>query len=229
MSWTQRICHAEHRLDGFEDVALSVFLSGLIVLSFGIFPFVDLSSLAGRLVSLGFTVLFLAGSLIGEIGRGWRRLSLILAMGGATLAWLPATASPGFWWDLYLIHSIVFNLIICGALLRQVFRSGEINGHRLRGAIAVYVLIGFLFALLFVLVENLAPGSFEGLAPHPRDHQIRDAVYFSFVTLTTVGYGDVTPVGEVARNLAVVEALLGQVFLAILIGRLVTLTAPPKA
>ena len=219
-----QIQHAELRLEGYEDIGLSVFLTVLLVLSFGLFPFVDLHGILGRLVSLGFAALFLAGSLIGDLDRRWRRLVLLLAVCGAVLGWVPQSAADGRWWELNLVVSILFNLVICTALLRQVFRPGEINWHRFRGAIAVYVLLGFLFALLFALLEGLVPGSFAGLERSDLEHQMRDTVYFSFVTLTTVGYGDITPIGEAARNLAVVEALLGQIFLAILIGRLVTLS-----
>ncbi|MDA8016958.1 MAG: ion channel [Thermoanaerobaculia bacterium] len=224
MSLWKRIGRAEQELDSYKDIGLSVFLTVLLILSFGIFPFVDLHELSGRLVSLGFTGLFLAGSLIGDLGRGSRRVVLGLAIAGAVLTWVPATASEEWLWICRLAVSIVFILVISVALLRQVFRPGEINWHRFRGATAVYVLMGFLLALGFVLLEGLAPGSFDGWAQQPRDHQIRDAVYFSFVTLTTLGYGDITPIGEGARNLAVVEALIGQIFLAILIGRLVTLS-----
>ena len=230
MSLLKEIYRAEDQLESLKDIGLSVFLTALIVLAFGIFPFVDMSSLFGHLVSLGFTALFLAGSLIGELGRRWRLVVMLLAVSGAILGWLPTTADST-WWHLYLVMSIIFNMIVCVALLRQVFRPGEINWHRLRGATAVYVLIGFLFALVFGLLESLWQGSFDGLVHEPRQHLIRDTVYFSFVTLTTVGYGDITPVSEAARSLAVVEALFGQIFLAILIGRLVSLSGtlrPPR-
>lgn len=224
MSLKRRFLRTEGQLDDLEDIGLSVFLGVILVLAFGVFPFVHLHGLAGHVVSLGFTGVFLAGGLIGDLGRRWRRTVLLLAAAGAILGWLPVTSTPGFWRELYLGLSIIFSFLICLALLRQVFRPGEINWHRFRGAIAVYVLLGFLFALAFVLLEDLAPGSFAGFDSQVRDHQIRDAVYFSFVTLTTVGYVDITPISEGARSFAIVEAILGQIFLAVLIGRLVTLS-----
>ncbi|MEM9291067.1 MAG: ion channel [Acidobacteriota bacterium] len=227
MSFRSAFHRIETRLQELEDVGLTAFFFILVVLSFGIFPFVHLTEFSGRLASLGFTFLFLAGTLAADLSRRWRRGVLMLALLGAVLNWIPAAETPGGWLIFSLLISISFNLIVSISLLRRVFRPGEINWHRFQGATAVYVLLGFLFALGYVLLEVSVPGSFEGMQSDTADHLIRDAVYFSFVTLTTVGYGDITPIKEAARSLAIVEGLLGQIFLAVLIGRLVTLSGLP--
>jgi hypothetical protein len=117
--------------------------------------------------------------------------------------------------------AIVAILVLTAMVLIQVFRAGPITYHRIQGAIAAYLLLGIAWANAYELVEILRPGALrypDGGGPSP----IRLA-YFSFVTLTTVGYGDITPFHPVARTLAMSEALVGQLFPAILIGRLVSM------
>ena len=115
--------------------------------------------------------------------------------------------------------------LLTAFILRLVFREGPITGDRIRGAIAVYILLGVLWSLAYQLLDRLAPGSFH-FAETARptlgrlSHRL---VYYSFVTLTTVGYGDITPVHPLARSLAAGEALVGQLYPAILIARLVSL------
>jgi len=110
---------------------------------------------------------------------------------------------------------------MAAVVLAQTFRAGPVNVHRIQGAVAAYLLLGLAWALAYELVALGAAGAFSGTglggAVRP------DFIYFSFVTLTTVGYGDVTPVDPVARSLAVAEALTGQLYPAILLARLVSL------
>jgi len=78
--------------------------------------------------------------------------------------------------------------------------------------------------MAFVLVEDFSPGSFLGVETAERGAHFRDAIYLSFVTLTTLGFGDITPQGEIARTLVIVEAVFGQLFLAILVARLISMS-----
>lgn len=105
-----------------------------------------------------------------------------------------------------------------------MFRSGPITGDRIRGAVAAYLLVGLAFVFAYRLVDDASPGalSIGPIGPGLR-HGAQNLAYFSFVTLTTVGYGDITPVHPAARILAIAEALIGQLYPAILIGRLVSL------
>ena len=110
-------------------------------------------------------------------------------------------------------------------LFLQVSREGPVTAHRIRGAIALYLLIAMLFAFLFRLAEELVPGAFS----MPRDWSRAASssgeafYYFSIVTMTTVGFGDITAVHPLVRSLVMLEALIGQLYPAILIARLVTL------
>ncbi len=90
----------------------------------------------------------------------------------------------------------------------------------LYGGISVYLLLGIIWAALYREMEILSPGSFAG----PDDSLgFSNFIYFSYVTLTTLGYGDILPVTQKARSLAILEAITGVVFLGTLIARLVSL------
>jgi hypothetical protein len=105
-------------------------------------------------------------------------------------------------------------------MFRQTMKAGPVTSHRLKGGIAVYLLIGMFWARLFHLIALTQAGAFVGVDSTSPFYTF---VYFSFVTLTTLGYGDVTPLSDFARSMATAEALLGQLFPAIFIARLVTL------
>jgi hypothetical protein len=109
--------------------------------------------------------------------------------------------------------------------LRHALGSGVVNAERILAALDAYLLLGLLFAFVYWALERTWPASFAGAAgsldqPH--------AIYFSFVTIATLGYGDVVPASPPARGLAIVEALTGQMYLAVLVARLVALYSQPR-
>jgi hypothetical protein len=100
-----------------------------------------------------------------------------------------------------------------------------VTADKIYGALCVYLLIGLTWGFMFLTLEGVQPGSFSlgqgqpnGIAKDPAT-----LVYFSFVTLSTVGYGDITPLSPPARSLAFMEAIIGQIYLAVLVARLVGL------
>jgi voltage-gated potassium channel Kch len=123
----------------------------------------------------------------------------------------------------------LFTILSLSALVLVVFlqvsREGPVTAHRIRGAIALYLLIAMLFAFLYGLIEILAPGAFNMPAGWSRAVVSRAETfyYFSIVTLTTVGFGDITAVHPFVRSLVMLEALIGQLYPAILLARLVSL------
>ncbi len=125
---------------------------------------------------------------------------------------------------------ILFLVCVIFAILANVFRSREITTESLAGAICAYLLIGLLWADVFSVLETIQPGSFSSVAVASDAAttvqsvrlQVDQFSYFSFVTLSTLGYGDITPLTRPARNLAALEAIFGQLYLAVLIARLVS-------
>ena len=114
----------------------------------------------------------------------------------------------------------VLSLVIA----RAVFGSGRVTWHRVQGAVVLYLNFALFFFTIYRLVAELAPDAFRGLPPSGAEHGSGAALlYFSFVTLTTVGYGDITPLHAMARNMANLEAVIGQLYPATLLARLVSL------
>ena len=103
-----------------------------------------------------------------------------------------------------------------------VFGAGRITVHRIIGAIAIYLNVAAAFALAYRTIDALGPHKFSG-GVGSSGHPIADLIYFSFTTLTTTGFGDIVPVDPFARSLANVESLIGQLFPATLLARLVSL------
>jgi ion channel len=118
------------------------------------------------------------------------------------------------------MSTLVSLVALCYVVMTLVLRPGRISRRRIEGAIAVYLLLGFTWAQAYELVTLWHPGAFAGAVDASGS---QPWTYYSFVTLTTMGYGDIMPVHPLARALAVLEALTGQLYLAILLARLVSL------
>jgi ion channel len=128
--------------------------------------------------------------------------------------------------DIYLdaiawsITSIALGCVVA----RAVFAAGRVSYHRVIGAVLLYLDVGIIFVALFSFVALLVPNAFNGLPPLQDNLGVAsNLIYFSFATLTTVGYGDIVPLHPVARGLANVEAIIGQLYPATLLARFVTL------
>jgi ion channel len=120
----------------------------------------------------------------------------------------------------WMITAVTLGLVVA----RAVFSFGVVNYHRVIGAILLYLDIGVVFVALFCFVALGAPNAFNGLGPLQDNLSVAaNLIYFSFVTLTTVGYGDIVPVHPFARGLTNIEAIIGQLYPATLLARLVTL------
>src|SRR5262245_34415661 len=120
--------------------------------------------------------------------------------------------------------ALLFCAVLAAVILVRVFSPGRMNLYRIQGAIAVYLLFAFMWAFAYELVALADPTAFSlPSAGMHREHLIARFLYFSAVTLTTVGYGDITPVNPIARSLAALEAFTGQLFPAITLARLVAM------
>ena len=120
--------------------------------------------------------------------------------------------------------TIVSVAVLAAMVLLQVFRAGPITGYRIQGSIAAYLLLGLTWTEIYDLIYVAVPHAFRfaDAADEISRHR-HDLLYYSFVTLTTMGYGDIVPAHPIARSLAVAEALVGQLYPAILIARLVSM------
>lgn len=169
-----------------------------------------------------------------------RRLHLMIGIGLALVAFIGrgvALAQPAGWSARTLgILDYATDLPILAFLTAMVFtrvvRSADVNWDTISGSICVYLLIGAIWAELYALTVATDPTAFTFTVDPPADiSRLGLMMYFSFVTLTTLGYGDVLPHSHMARSLASLEAVIGPLYLTIMIARLVGLhiSQPPPA
>jgi hypothetical protein len=207
---------------------------------FGVFRFSMpefLLSLALLLVAAPFLDKFQSGEMVeavlmtlvlvsGVIAVGKNRRTLLIAAGLA----VPAVA--GKWlsrlrpedrmtMELFLLMALLFMTFLLSQLFRFILVSPRVNAEVLCAGLAMYLLLGMTWSFAYELVNRAAPGAFA----LPAGNQMLGvtSLYFSFITLSTVGYGDITPVSNVARMLAAAEAITGTLFVAVFIARLVAL------
>jgi hypothetical protein len=118
---------------------------------------------------------------------------------------------------------VTIGFALIWVVARAVFAPGQVTYHRIIGAILLYLTIGLVFVGLFTLVGLISPGSFSGVRIDNAPGLASELIYFSFVTLTSIGYGDIVPVHPLARSLCNVEGIIGQLYPATLLARLVSL------
>jgi len=196
------------------------------------------------LALLGVTFIFMASGLTGN----WYRVVTVGLQGATLLAAMLASGVSRHLIRIVLIITVVgfvaaiasvivdqthdgdgamfaLSLLLVGAapvvIIRSMWRRREVDLQTILGALCIYVLIGMMMAFLYGAISYLSPGAFFAQTKNPNSS---DFLYFSFVTLTTVGYGDLTVAGGIGRPVAVIEAMLGQVYLvtvvALLVGRM---------
>lgn len=186
------------------------------------------SSIAGRIALNVMISVVLVTSLRGLAGRALHYVGAVLA----------AAALIGWWahWVVGDARLAAGSAVLTAALLAlvslaalaAVLQAETVGRETMLGAVCAYLLLGFVWAFLYFLVEVFVPGSFTfapallaSLGDPPVGAPLPAFIYYSLITLTTVGYGDVTPLGSFARTLATLEALAGQLFLAVVVAQLV--------
>jgi Ion channel len=117
----------------------------------------------------------------------------------------------------------LIGLLAAVAALRFAIGATQVDAEHLYAALSAYLLAGIYLGLLYWVLEQLKPGTFSFTGQFSQ----ASAIYFSFVTLATLGYGDIVPRADVARGIAIVEGVGGQLFLAVLVARLVSLYSKP--
>jgi ion channel len=190
---------------------LSAFTSGALIIATQVVVFVLLLLLALR------------NSLI---ARWITRLVIVVVLAGSALAFgvavaQPSTAAVGaaqLWTGLVLLAAVV-------VILRRVLASTSVTLQSIYGALSAYMIIGLMFAAFYAAMDKLGGGAFFANG-QPGD--TRTFQYFSFTTLTTLGYGDFTAAKDAGRAIAVMEAMFGQIFLATLVARLVASFRPAE-
>jgi Ion channel len=218
------------RLRRWTDPALTVLA---IELTIGIFVVAPLAVVAPRgdgfTLPLLLTVLVVAPVLITAV-----LVTSVngVAMGAVFVAIAVVLMGMVFWREgpsivatyLHLIGALIMGSALIWVISRAVFAPGPVTPHRLVGTVLLYLMLGATFAGLYGTLGLLIPHPFKGM-PHRDDGPavIEHVLYFSFTTLTSTGFGDVVPMHPLTRGLANLESVIGQLFPAVVIARMVTL------
>jgi hypothetical protein len=125
---------------------------------------------------------------------------------------------------LYYLHLFILFIFYVWAIylaMKQILFSGVVDANKIVGAICIYLLMGLIWTLMYLFLAQAIPGAFNGLEQLVWYDNFANAAYYSFVTLTTLGYGDISPVTPIAKFLVYMEAVVGVFYMAILVASLV--------
>lgn len=206
------------------DKGLSAFLL-LLFVSLFLGPFIE-SVLMRIISSLFFSFLLISGVVTISSRPLPRFIAGMVAVAAIVLRWTDKFTESYALAVWAAATSLMFLALLTVVMLMRVFRNdGQITQHRVQGAVAAYLLFGLSWSLIYQLFDLVVPGAFNLPAAHHLDATTRQETftYFSFVTLTTLGYGDVTAIHPTARMFVIMEALMGQLYPATLLARLVSL------
>jgi len=205
---------------GFYRHSVSTFL-GTVVLFVVAMPFAQYLTDPGLLEGALLTIVLISGVFAVGGRRSSLMLAAVLAIPALMARWLAHYWPDPFLMGLSLALGTLLLLQVITHLLRFIVTAPRVDVEVLAAGVATYLVIGLVWAMLYLLVGFADPKAYQLSTGKVLDGF--NAVYFSFVTLTTIGYGDISPVAPIARMLAILEAVMGVLFPAVLIARLVSM------
>jgi len=218
---------ARFRFRRFSTVQLLIALAVLLNCA----PFVEELEGGHLILSALFSLVLLAAVFAVADRKRTLAIAVVLAVPAIMARWInqfrPDLVHPA----VFLLCALLLLAFVITHLLRFVLRAPVVTAEVLCGSIAAYLMLGLMWTVAYWLVDQLTPG---GAFSFNTDHGVHsmngfNGFYFSFITLSTVGYGDITPVSRVARWLAAMEAMTGLLYVAVLIARLVSLYSTAKS
>lgn len=207
-------------------------LLGILLLLLTVFPFIHfIHADYFALMEFFFSMILIAGIYIVSTNRQVLTIAIILAMLTFSVIWFNLLIRSKAILVFGLTLEIAYFVLTTTVIISHVLSYKRVTADKIYGAICGYLLLGIIWAMAYTLIENVFPGSFHfanglssyepGIMSYP--HYLSQFLYLSFVTISTLGYGDITPIGPGARILCSFEAVVGQLYVAVLIARLVGL------
>src|SRR6184192_3042674 len=194
-------------------------------------PFVEEIEGGELIVSGLFSLVLVAGVLAVADRKRTLAIAIVLAIPAIAGRWInhfrPDLIPPA----VFLVAGLILIAFVVGNLLRFVLRAPSVNTEVLCASISAYLMLGLMWTIAYWLVDQVTPGGAFSFNTNAGTRSMNGftGFYFSFITLSTVGYGDITPVSRIARWLAALEAMTGLLYVAVLIARLVALYSSPKS
>lgn len=215
------------RFRRFSTVQLLIVLAALLIAA----PFVEEVEGGHFILSVLFSLVLIAAVFAVANRKRSLVIALALAIPAIVARWInqlrPDLVHPA----VFLVFALVLLAFVIGHLLYFVLHAPVVNVEVLCASIAAYLMLGLTWTVAYWLVDQVTPGGAFSFNTDRGSHSMNGftGFYFSFITLSTVGYGDVTPVSQAARLLAAMEAMTGSLYVAVLIARLVSLYSIPKS
>src|SRR5215469_2932374 len=215
------------RLYRFSMVQLLIALAVLLISA----PFVEELEVGHLILSFLFSLVLLAAVVAVANRKRTLAIALVLAVPAITIRWInnfrPDLIHPA----AFLVLALLLLAYVIGHLLRFILHAPVVTMEVLCASIAAYLMLGLTWTVAYWLVDQLTPGGAFSFNTTRGTQSMNGftGFYFSFITLSTVGYGDITPVSRAARWLAAMEAMTGLLYVAVLIARLVSLYSIPKS
>jgi hypothetical protein len=215
------------RFRRFSTVQLLIALAVLLICA----PFVEELEGGHLILSVLFSLVLIAAVVAVADRKRTLAIALVLAVPAITARWInhfrPDLVHP----SVFLICALVLLAFVIGHLLSFILRAPVVTVDVLCASIAAYLMLGLTWTVAYWLVDQVTPGGAFSFNTDRGEHSMNGftGFYFSFITLSTVGYGDITPVSQAARWLAALEAMTGLLYVAVLIARLVSLYSRAKS
>lgn len=197
-----------------------------VVLMFAAAPFLEDAGVGDVGESTIATLVLCCAVLTASTPRMFRR-ALVLMVPAVLFKWLDHAHPHEVLAFLHALSAVTFIGFVVYHLLAFIVRSPRVNAEVMCAGLAGYLMLALLWAMAYAVTDRLAPGSFT-IPPEARPLRGFNALYFSTMTLATVGYGDITPVSGPARMLATLQAITGTFYLAIVISRLASMYASER-
>jgi Ion channel len=212
----------------FRNLQLLIVLLGFFL----VIPFFGQDYRSGLFLSIYISLIMIFAVLATGTSRKVSINAICFGAFALIMGWVNISLPPT---TLTLVLSRIsfgmFFAYIAVILLMKIFRTRKVSANTVLGAACVYILVGIVWAFVYLLVEDIAPGSFS--VPEVKDAvtsnysmnslRVLDFIYLSFVTISTLGYGDILPLSRMAKMLCIQETIFGQLYIACLVARLVGL------
>lgn len=213
-SINNQLIHCKYQM--LMTVSLALLLS---------YPFMVATHFGELLLDTLTNLVFLAALIAVSRHKAVLRLAILLLCPALAFTWLPLIKEPALQYLVEMSFTAVYVTYVTWQIFIEVFNQRIIRRDTLVGAICVYLLLGLLWSYFYLLLLSATP---DALSLNPsvfanNGELSANLLYFSYTTLTTVGYGDITPVSLMARSIATIEQIIGVFYIAILVSRLVSM------
>lgn len=208
---------------GFFSLMLCLFATMLIL------PLPDQARYIPALFQAFISARFLLSLYVLAKGKHELIIGLVLAVPAVAFSWISIYFPTQLFIALGTALGVLFYIYLTGVIARSIFITDSVSRNTIYGAVSIYLLIGFIWTDIYFLTYLFVPNSFSAFPPVALSSlsliaNYETLLYVSFATITSLGYGDYIPLTSVAQFFAMLEAILGHLFLATAIARIVTLS-----